>query len=139
MHLVSYSHDCALRAPSFNTSDADPSRTVKTFLSLRPSPSKTVFFWVRVGATVMEWGLKYTSAPEMPSPLTTAELLAMILFHLEPIEAKDCLTVCKRWTEPALDVLWFSLGDIAPVLSLLRTESREQSPGEWITVSSLRG
>ncbi|OBZ72753.1 hypothetical protein A0H81_06681 [Grifola frondosa] len=59
------------------------------------------------------------------SPWTINELLFIILSHLDDRSLSKVVTVCKQWSEIALDILWRDVVDLRRLLSILAPFTRK--------------
>jgi hypothetical protein len=52
-------------------------------------------------------------------PMFIAEILALILSHLDRRDVARATQVCRQWSEVAIDTLWYLVTDLRPLLTLL--------------------
>jgi len=67
----------------------------------------------------------------MHRALSIVELIIEVFHHLENVAEAKATTVCKTWSEIALDSIWFDLRDQYPLFRVLYLRRAES--GRWVS------
>lgn len=67
----------------------------------------------------------------MHSILELPELLSLIFTHLDRASNVANALVCKRWSQVALDRIWYDMNSLTPLLRILAPLVRDRSPGSY--------